>query len=79
MAERAVYGLIPSEDPPAVQHILSVVSGRSKCGHPIDTTLPIPRDLAVCKTCTRFDEITGAFGRALRGGSSDPTHVGCRV
>ena len=66
MTERTVYGLIPSDDPPAVQHVLSVVSGRSKCGRPIDTTLPIPRDLPVCKTCTRFDEMTGAFRRTLR-------------
>jgi len=66
MTERTVYGLIPSDDPPAVQHVLSVVSGRSKCGRPIDTTLPIPKDLPVCKTCTRFDEMTGAFRRTLR-------------
>ena len=63
MAERRVYGLIPSEDPPAVQHVLSAVRGRSKCGRPIDTARPIPKDLPICKKCTQFDELTGAFGR----------------
>jgi hypothetical protein len=66
MAERTVYGLIPSEDPSAVQHVMSVVSGRSKCGRPIDTTLPIPRDLPVCKTFTRFDVMTGTLRRTLK-------------
>jgi len=64
MADRTVYGLIPSEEPPAFQHVLSSASGRSKCGRPVDTSLPIPKDLPVCKKCTRFDKLTGAFGRA---------------
>src|ERR1035438_2246624 len=60
VAERRVFGLIPSENPPTVQHVLSSVSGRSKCGRPIDTALPIPKALPICRKCTQFDEITGA-------------------
>ena len=67
MADSTVYGLIPSEEPPAVQHVLSSVGGRSKCGRPIETSLPIPKDLPICKKCTRFDKSTGTFDRALRG------------
>jgi|GEM_PF-2101962 len=63
MAARPVYGLIPAEDPPTLRHVQSAVKGRSKCGRPIDTALPIPKDLAICRKCTQFDEITGAFGR----------------
>ena len=63
VAERRVFGLIPSENPPTVQHVLSSVSGRSKCGRPIDTALPIPKALPICRKCTQFDEITGAFSR----------------
>jgi hypothetical protein len=61
--ERRAYGLIPSGHSPAVQHVLSSVRGRSKCGRPFDTALPIPRDLPICKKCTQFDGLTGAFGR----------------
>jgi len=39
VAARPVYGVIPSEDPPTVQHIQSAVKGRSKCGRLIDTAL----------------------------------------
>jgi len=63
MAAHPVYGLIPSEHPPTVQHVQSAVRGRSKCGRLIDTTLAIPKALPTCRKCTQFDEITGAFGR----------------
>jgi hypothetical protein len=43
MADRTVYGLIASEEPPALQRVLSSASGRSKCGRPIDTSLSIQR------------------------------------
>ncbi len=74
MAERHVYGLIPTEDPPTEKHRESVSKELSQCGKWIDTTLPIPDDLPVCKRCTRFDHarppVRYALWRRLARGSN---------